>query len=60
MPWKISELATDVAHKAVSSLEGAGIFAVELFWTNNGQVIVLYLSSFLLDTFISLSAMLAS
>ncbi|KAL9416747.1 hypothetical protein AB3S75_039856 [Citrus x aurantiifolia] len=40
VPWKISELATDVAHKAVSSLEGAGIFAVELFWTNNGQILL--------------------
>lgn len=40
VPWKVNELATDVAHKAVSSLEGAGIFAVELFWTNDGQILL--------------------
>lgn len=33
------KLATDVAHRAVSSLEGAGVFAVELFLTEDGQVV---------------------
>ncbi|KAG6750663.1 hypothetical protein POTOM_045171 [Populus tomentosa] len=37
VPWKIRKLAIDVAHKAVSSLEGAGVFAVELFLTKDGQ-----------------------
>ena len=37
--WEIKNLATDVAYKAVSSLEGAGIFAVELFLTEDGQVV---------------------
>lgn len=36
--WKTLKLATDVAYKAVSSLEGAGVFAVELFVTADGQV----------------------
>uniref|UniRef100_A0A7N2L5Q3 phosphoribosylaminoimidazole carboxylase n=1 Tax=Quercus lobata TaxID=97700 RepID=A0A7N2L5Q3_QUELO len=31
--WDIGKHATDVAYKAVSSLEGAGVFAVELFLT---------------------------
>lgn len=39
MSWEIKKLATDVAYKAVSSLEGAGIFAVELFLTEDGQVV---------------------
>lgn len=39
MSWKVRKLATDVAHKAVSSLEGAGVFAVELFLTDDGQVL---------------------
>ena len=39
MPWKINKLATDVAQKAVGSLEGAGVFAVELFLTEDGQVL---------------------
>ncbi|XP_073138692.1 phosphoribosylaminoimidazole carboxylase, chloroplastic-like [Henckelia pumila] len=38
--WKILRLATDVAYKAVSSLDGAGIFAVELFLTADGQVLL--------------------
>lgn len=38
VPWKIRKLATDVAHKAVSSFEGAGVFAVELFLTEDGEV----------------------
>lgn len=37
--WKSMKLATDVAHIAVSSLEGAGVFAVELFLTEDGQVV---------------------
>ena len=37
--WKIMKLATDVAFRAVSSLEGAGVFAVELFLTADGQVV---------------------
>ncbi|KAL3849919.1 hypothetical protein ACJIZ3_011801 [Penstemon smallii] len=38
--FKIMKLAIDVAKKAVSSLEGAGIFAVELFLTADGQVLL--------------------
>ncbi|GER44961.1 phosphoribosylaminoimidazole carboxylase [Striga asiatica] len=38
--WKILKLATDVAYKAVSSLEGAGVFAVELFLTTDGQILL--------------------
>ncbi|KAF8401832.1 hypothetical protein HHK36_012778 [Tetracentron sinense] len=40
VPWKIKKLATDVAQKAISSLEGAGVFAVELFLTRDGQVLL--------------------
>lgn len=40
VPWKIRKLATDIACKAVSSLEGAGVFAVELFLTNDGQILL--------------------
>ena len=43
MSWKIQRLATDVAYKAVSSLEGAGVFAVELFLTEDDQVVVVQL-----------------
>ena len=32
------KLATDVASRAVASLEGAGVFAVELFLTEDGEV----------------------
>lgn len=39
MSWEIKKLAMDVAYKAVNSLEGAGIFAVELFLTEDGQVV---------------------
>lgn len=35
---KIKKLSIDVAQKAVMSLEGAGVFAVELFLTRDGQV----------------------
>ena len=45
MPWKINKLATDVAQKAVGSLEGAGVFAVELFLTDDGQVLSYILGS---------------
>ncbi|KAL3520935.1 hypothetical protein ACH5RR_019084 [Cinchona calisaya] len=38
--WKIMKLATDVAFRAVSSLDGAGIFAVELFLTADGQILL--------------------
>lgn len=38
MSWNIRKLATNVAEKAVSSLEGAGVFAVELFLTRDNQV----------------------
>ncbi|KAE9447981.1 hypothetical protein C3L33_20132, partial [Rhododendron williamsianum] len=40
VPLKIRKLATDVAYKAVSSLEGAGVFAVELFLTEDGQILL--------------------
>ncbi|KAH7841903.1 hypothetical protein Vadar_019451 [Vaccinium darrowii] len=40
VPLKIRKLATDVAHKAVSSLEGARVFAVELFLTEDGQILL--------------------
>ncbi|XP_065853854.1 phosphoribosylaminoimidazole carboxylase, chloroplastic isoform X2 [Euphorbia lathyris] len=40
VPWKIKKLATDVAYKAVESLEGAGVFAVELFLTSDGQILL--------------------
>ncbi|KAL8522559.1 hypothetical protein ACS0TY_012642 [Phlomoides rotata] len=39
-PWKVLKLATEVALKAVGSLEGAGVFAVELFLTADGQVLL--------------------
>lgn len=38
--WKIRKLAIDVAEKAVSSLEGAGVFAVELFLTADDQILL--------------------
>ncbi|OVA14682.1 N5-carboxyaminoimidazole ribonucleotide mutase PurE domain [Macleaya cordata] len=38
--WKIRKLATDVAERAVSSLEGAGVFAVELFLTRDDQILL--------------------
>ena len=42
VPWNIRKLATDVAHKAVSLLEGAGVFAVELFLTKEDQGVLYY------------------
>ncbi|KAJ0758084.1 putative phosphoribosylaminoimidazole carboxylase [Helianthus annuus] len=38
--WKITKLATDIASRAVASLEGAGVFAVELFLTEDGQILL--------------------
>ncbi|KAJ0578003.1 putative phosphoribosylaminoimidazole carboxylase [Helianthus annuus] len=38
--WKIMKLATDIASRAVASLEGAGVFAVELFLTEDGQILL--------------------
>jgi phosphoribosylaminoimidazole carboxylase len=38
VPDKIKKLATNVAEKAIKSLEGAGVFAVELFLTQDNQV----------------------
>ncbi|URE48509.1 hypothetical protein MUK42_14268 [Musa troglodytarum] len=40
VPNKIKKLAVDIAQKAVKSLEGAGVFAVELFLTKDGQVLL--------------------
>ncbi|XWS57723.1 hypothetical protein CRYUN_Cryun09bG0197800 [Craigia yunnanensis] len=40
VPWKIRKLANDVAYKAISSLEGAGVFAVELFLTRDSQILL--------------------
>ncbi|KAL5222000.1 hypothetical protein ABZP36_026713 [Zizania latifolia] len=40
VPDKIKKLATNVAEKAIKSLEGAGVFAVELFLTQDGQVLL--------------------
>lgn len=45
MPLKINKLATDVAQKAVGSLEGAGVFAVELFLTEDSQVLIYILGT---------------
>ncbi|XXG73529.1 hypothetical protein AAC387_Pa07g2434 [Persea americana] len=38
--WNIRKLATNVAEKAVSSLQGAGVFAVELFLTRDNQILL--------------------
>ncbi|XP_058108127.1 phosphoribosylaminoimidazole carboxylase, chloroplastic-like isoform X2 [Magnolia sinica] len=40
VPGKTRKLAIDVAEKAVRSLEGAGVFAVELFLTGDGQILL--------------------
>ncbi|KAM3329168.1 hypothetical protein ACQJBY_026319 [Aegilops geniculata] len=40
IPEKMKKLATTVAEKAIKSLEGAGVFAVELFLTNDNQVLL--------------------
>ncbi|XP_068661684.1 phosphoribosylaminoimidazole carboxylase, chloroplastic [Aristolochia californica] len=40
VPEKVKKLAIDVAQKAVSSLKGAGVFAVELFFTQDGQILL--------------------
>jgi len=41
VPENIKKRAIHVAQQAVSSLEGAGVFAVELFLTKDGKVIFL-------------------
>ena len=51
MTSDIRKRAADVAYKAVSSLEGAGVFAVELFFTGDGQVVFLLPSLRLLNVF---------
>ncbi|ERN10281.1 hypothetical protein AMTR_s00177p00010960 [Amborella trichopoda] len=40
VPEKIRKLAGDVAQRAVGCLEGAGVFAVELFLTRDGQILL--------------------
>ncbi|KAG9454991.1 hypothetical protein H6P81_007895 [Aristolochia fimbriata] len=40
VPEKVKKLAVHVAQKAVSSLKGAGIFAVELFLTQDDQILL--------------------
>ncbi|KAK9086146.1 hypothetical protein Sjap_026557 [Stephania japonica] len=40
VPWNVKSLASSVAQKAVSSLEGAGVFAVELFLKADGQILL--------------------
>ncbi|CAD6343515.1 unnamed protein product [Miscanthus lutarioriparius] len=40
VPDKIKKLATSVAEKAIKSLEGAGVFAVELFLTEDNQILL--------------------
>ncbi|XP_042505158.1 phosphoribosylaminoimidazole carboxylase, chloroplastic-like [Macadamia integrifolia] len=40
VPWMIRSLATDLAKKAITSLEGVGVFAVELFLTRDGQILL--------------------
>lgn len=47
MSWKIKELAIDVAQRAVRSLEGAGVFAVELFLTKDEQVVFMFVQPLL-------------
>ena len=51
MTSDIRKRAADVAYKAVSSLEGAGVFAVEFFFTGDGQVVFLLPSLRLLNVF---------
>ena len=38
VPEIIKTQARDLAERAVRSLEGAGVFAIELFLTNEGKV----------------------
>ncbi|KAI3984143.1 hypothetical protein MKX01_035270 [Papaver californicum] len=40
MSWKIKELETNVAQRAVRSLDGAGVFAVEFFLTKDEQILL--------------------
>ena len=42
LKWKTRALASEVALNAVNSLEGAGVFAVELFLTKDGQVVTFF------------------
>ncbi|CAH1443803.1 unnamed protein product [Lactuca virosa] len=39
-PILIMKVATDIASKAVASLEGAGVYAVELFLTEDDQILL--------------------
>ena len=59
--WKTRELATEVAFNAVNSLEGAGVFAVELFLTKDGQVLTFFfINSGYASMFFFLTAVLSS
>ncbi|XP_042493134.1 phosphoribosylaminoimidazole carboxylase, chloroplastic-like [Macadamia integrifolia] len=40
VPWMTRAMATEIAQKAVSSLEGVGVFAVELFLTRDGHILL--------------------
>ncbi|KAK8970078.1 hypothetical protein KSP40_PGU020145 [Platanthera guangdongensis] len=40
IPENIKQLSVSIAKRAVGSLEGAGVFAVELFLTHDGQVLL--------------------
>ncbi|KAJ1687522.1 hypothetical protein LUZ63_018912 [Rhynchospora breviuscula] len=40
IPEKTKKLSIDIAQKAIGSLEGAGVFAVELFLTQDSQVLL--------------------
>ncbi|KAK8939068.1 hypothetical protein KSP39_PZI010926 [Platanthera zijinensis] len=40
IPENIKKLSVSIAKRAVGSLEGAGVFAVELFLTHDGQVLL--------------------
>ncbi|KAJ4951478.1 hypothetical protein NE237_028310 [Protea cynaroides] len=40
VPWIIRSRATDIAKEAINSLEGVGVFAVELFLTRDGQILL--------------------
>ncbi|KAG6517250.1 hypothetical protein ZIOFF_020630 [Zingiber officinale] len=40
VPDQIKKLAVEIAQKAIGSLDGAGVFAVELFLTKDKQIVV--------------------
>lgn len=40
VPEKISQQAQQIAEKAVSSLEGAGVYGVEMFLTHDNQILI--------------------